>query len=138
MSAQERTQGIEKRKFADMESKVGLAKPVGPLQGMPRKKVQGVRLAQKTKAAPGSAVKSAAASKVAKATLTAPSRLQKKLSSAAAPSQILSCVQMLGQAAKSVTTHAKQGVACSNSVSLFALAKGPGLARGVAGPVGVA
>ena len=37
MSAQERTQGIEKRKFVQMEAKSGLVPPVAPLQGMPRK-----------------------------------------------------------------------------------------------------
>jgi hypothetical protein len=38
MSARERTQRIEKRKLIKAESKSGLAPPVAPLQGLPRKK----------------------------------------------------------------------------------------------------
>ena len=37
-SAQARTQNIEKRKFVKMEAKTGLAAPVAPLQGLPRKR----------------------------------------------------------------------------------------------------
>ena len=80
MSAQERTQALEKRKFADMESKVGLAQPVGPLQGLPRKKkgkfaLARGRAAKSLESAGKSAAKSAVAA--AKAALAAPSQQQK-------------------------------------------------------------
>jgi hypothetical protein len=136
-SAQARTQSIEKRKFAQMESKSGLALPVAPLQGMPRttKKAASpaphkksssktAALSQAKTSSTASSSKTAALSQ-AKTSSTAPRK--KSSSKTAALSQALSpkLAQKLRQAAK--TAAAKTAFAVPSvpvKLSFFRMARG--------------
>ena len=117
--AMAKTQTIEKRRFTQMEPKTGLAKPVGPLQGMPRKKK--VAPLPKGSASEGSVAKKASGT-------AAQSQLRKPKNAALSQALSPKRLQKLRQAIQKVAAKTAPGLAAmpsaSVSSSLFRLAKG--------------
>ena len=133
MAAQAHTQNVEKRKFKKMEAQTGLAKPVAPLQGMPRQRKDGAPLRKKP-ATSTDKMASKVAGKVAKASGSQPGLAAKKSSATATRKSDIATalrqavspklVQQVRQRVAATTAKAPTVPSAPVKLSFFRMAKG--------------